>query len=510
MKKIITFIIILALTASLIPYAAFADQSAALSADVYVNIINGTPALAMEKITVTDTDGDEKLTISDALYCAHEAKFDGGAAAGYATEVTQWGLSMTKLWGVANGGSYGYYLNNASAWSLYDEVKASDTVTAFIYTDTVGFSDTYSYFDKSVANVSHSEGSIELTLSYVSGYDANYAPVISPLSDAAITVDGKTTEYKTDAAGKVTVSLSEPGAHVLSATSDTVKLVAPVCVVNISAKPADVYVNIINGTPAIAMEKITVTDVDGDGKLTISEALYCAHEAKFDGGAAAGYATEVTQWGLSMTKLWGVANGGSYGYYLNNASPMSLYDEVKASDTVTAFIYTDTTYFSDTYSYFDKGILTQKAGDEITLTLSYLVYDTEAGAMVTKPAEGATVTINGEASKHTTDTEGKVTIKLSDAGTFLISADSSMNLVPAVCVVTVEAAPSVPTTPPAEDPVDEPQSYGWMVAICAAVVIDALAVALAISKKNSAASEAKKNDESQDENEPNDKDDSQN
>ena len=277
-----------------------------------------------------------------------------------------------------------------------------------------------------------------------------------------------------------------------------------------AALSADVYVNIINGTPALAMEKITVTDVDGDGKLTISEALYCAHEAKFDGGAAAGYATEVTQWGLSMTKLWGVANGGSYGYYLNNASPMSLYDEVKASDTVTAFIYTDTTYFSDTYSYFDKGILTQKAGDEITLTLSYLVYDTEAGAMVAKPAEGATITLNGEASKYTTDTEGKVTIKLSDAGTFLISADSSMNLVPAVCVVTVEAAPSLPTTPPADDPVEEPQSYGWMVAICAAVIIAALAVALAVSKKNSAASEAKKNDESQDENEPNDKDDSQN
>ena len=119
-----------------------------LSAKVLVSIANGTLVLAAEEITVTDVDNDGALTINDALYAAHEAKFDGGAAAGYGSASTEYGLSMTKLWGVENGGSYGYMVNNASAWSLADPVKTGDHVYAFVYTDTTGFSDSYSYFDK--------------------------------------------------------------------------------------------------------------------------------------------------------------------------------------------------------------------------------------------------------------------------------------------------------------------------------------------------------------------------
>ena len=57
--------------------------------------------LAMEKITVADNDGDGALTINDALYAAHEKAFTGGAAAGYASVQSDWGLSLSKLWGIA-------------------------------------------------------------------------------------------------------------------------------------------------------------------------------------------------------------------------------------------------------------------------------------------------------------------------------------------------------------------------------------------------------------------------
>ena len=199
---------------------------------VYVTIVNGDVKLAQQEIKVTDVDKDGALTINDALYLAHEEKYTGGAEAGYGSAMGQWGLSLTKLWGVENGGSYGYYVNNASAMGLGDPVKNGDFINAFVYTDTVGFSDTYSYFDK--ATVSYRKGSeVTLTLSGA-GYDANWNPVTVPVANATVTVDGVKTNVKTDANGKATVKLDASKSCVISAVSDTTTLVAPVCVATVA------------------------------------------------------------------------------------------------------------------------------------------------------------------------------------------------------------------------------------------------------------------------------------
>ncbi|MBR5771985.1 MAG: hypothetical protein IKY00_02095, partial [Clostridia bacterium] len=99
---------------------AFAATSP--EAELFVSIAtkSGKLALAYEKIKVTDTDKDGNLTINDALYCAHDAKYEGKAAKGYGTTITQYGPSLSKLWGESEGFNYGYYVNNASAWSLLD------------------------------------------------------------------------------------------------------------------------------------------------------------------------------------------------------------------------------------------------------------------------------------------------------------------------------------------------------------------------------------------------------
>lgn len=241
-------------------------------------------------------------------------------------------------------------------------------------------------------------------------------------------------------------------------------------------KPSiDVNVSIIKVFPVMTVEKVTVTDADGDGTISVSDAIFCAHEKKYEGGAAAGYATEMTQWGISPTKLWGVSNGGSYGYYVNNVSPMSLADEIKAGDHICAFIYTDTANFSDKYSYFDKLNATVDAGGTLELTLSYADYD-ETWAPIVKLAENATITVDGKDTSFTTDKDGKVTITLTEAGTHVISAISKTeNLVSPVCVVTVNAP----------EPTYEPTNYGWLIPICAAVVVAATAAAILLSKKNS-------------------------
>lgn len=207
----------------------------------------------------------------------------------------------------------------------------------------------------------------------------------------------------------------------------------------LAAEPANVYVSITDeaGALVLACQAVAVTDADEDGTLTINDALLCAHAANHEKGAEA-YQSATTEYGLSLTKLWGVENGGSYGYYVNDASAWSLLDPVAEGDHVKAFVYTDLTAWSDTYTFFNVPMLTVKAGETAELTLSAAGYD-ENYAPITLAVEGATITVNGEAADLTTDAEGKVALTLAEAGVYTISATSdSMTMVAPVCIITVE------------------------------------------------------------------------
>jgi len=198
---------------------------------VYVTISDaGKLAAVQMPVAVTDEDADGKLTVNDALIAAHGV-YTGGAAAGYATEEGQYGLSITKLWGVENGGSYGFYVNNVASESLTDPVADGDYLTAFSYSDLSKYSDVYSYFDNQTASVA-AGASLTLKLSYV-GFDANFKPVVNPAAGAAITIDGQKTEYVTGSDGTVTVSFAAAGNHIISAVSGTETLVPPVCTVTV-------------------------------------------------------------------------------------------------------------------------------------------------------------------------------------------------------------------------------------------------------------------------------------
>ena len=220
MKKTAVLMLVLALMMCLT--AAFAEKE---GTTVYVTISDGTLELVEYEVDMSDIDGDGKLTVNDALYLAHEAVFEGGAEAGYANAETQYGLSLMKLWGIENGGSYGYYVNNQSAFSLVDELQDGDRLVAFVYTDLAAWSDAYCYFDKAETEA----GEVTLTL-YMIGYDANWMPVELPVAGAVITVDGARTEYVTGEDGSVTLTVSSD-AVLISAVSDTLTLVPPVCTV---------------------------------------------------------------------------------------------------------------------------------------------------------------------------------------------------------------------------------------------------------------------------------------
>ena len=237
MKKLISIFVALIMLLGIFSISAFAENTP-VTANVYVTIANaGTLVLTQEKITVTDKDNDGKLNIDEALYWAHEAKFEGGAAAGYGSDVGQYGLYVTKLWGDASG-SFGYYVNNVSAMGLGDEVKEGDYINAFTFTDLTTWSDKYTFFDKNTLTAT-AEEEITLTLS-AAGYDASYNPITVPVKNATITLNGEATEYKTDENGKVTMKISKSGTYVISATSATETLVPPLLTVTVNAKvPAE-------------------------------------------------------------------------------------------------------------------------------------------------------------------------------------------------------------------------------------------------------------------------------
>lgn len=226
MKKTLVFLMALLMVFS-------ATAFAAEDVHVYVSITDDTGALVMayESVAVTDADADGVLSIGDALTAAHVAGHENGAEA-LGIAATEYGLSMTRLWGVENGGSYGYCLNDGSAWSLLDPVAEGDHVKAYAYTDLAAWSDTYSYFAAPAVEIRAGEA-VELVLN-ASGYDASFAPVTLAVADAVITVDGIVTEVKTDAEGKASITFDAAGTYVVSATSESMTLVAPVCIVTVT------------------------------------------------------------------------------------------------------------------------------------------------------------------------------------------------------------------------------------------------------------------------------------
>ena len=230
MKKLFSVMLAFIMIMGCTGITSFADEA---SATVYVSIANkGQLVAAQTKVTVTDIDGDNALTVNDALYAAHEAVYSGGAKEGYSYYTHKdYGLSIGKLWGDASG-NFGYYINNSSCWSLADSVKSGDYLNAFVYSDSKNYSDKYCFFD-SFTVAADAKSDIELTLSSA-GYDASWNPVTLPVANAEITVNGEKTGVKTDVNGKATIQISGQGKHIISAVSASETLVPPVCTVQIN------------------------------------------------------------------------------------------------------------------------------------------------------------------------------------------------------------------------------------------------------------------------------------
>ena len=186
--------------------AALVKESSSSGSDknsisAYVTIIDkGKVVVPQLIVSVTDQNNSGGYDVDDALYAAHKATYPGGAANGYASYTGDYGLAISKLWG-DTGYAYGYWLNNASCWSLADPIAAGDHLVAFVYQDGIGWSDAYSMFDRFDYTATADAALTVRTES--AGYDESWNTVFSAFSAANITAYDDT--FHTLTADKYTV-----------------------------------------------------------------------------------------------------------------------------------------------------------------------------------------------------------------------------------------------------------------------------------------------------------------
>lgn len=477
-KRVLAYLCVLSLCLAYLPAfsnavtANAADtENAVASADVTVTMVDkGEIAVGKDEnktlmaevpVHAVDLNADGKIDINETFKAMHETYCPGG----FESSVGQYGLSVDKLWGDTSG-SFGYYVNNNSAWSLADEVKTGDSVKGFIYKDGIKWSDQYSWFDVNKCNAAVGK---EVTLSLKAyEFDKNYNPVEKAYAGATlgtVSADGTFTAFSnavTDKDGKAAISFDKDGTYVVSAKAPegASALVSPVCIVTIAS--AEVTVTMVDkGNIAVGNDKnktlmaevpVHAVDLDGDGKVSLDETLVAVHEKYCPDGY-----TVSSGW---VTKIWGVSGAGA-GFYRNNKSTGVVTDEiVENQDQITAFIYVDSAAYSDRYGYFDQSTVTTTVNKDVTLSLSGTGYNDE-WQTVTEPYAGATLgTVAADGTftaipNAVTDENGKVTFSFDKAGVYLVSAQTAKDgkpLVSPVCIVTVTPAPVTPEPTPDQKP----------------------------------------------------------
>lgn len=216
---------------------------------------------------------------------------------------------------------------------------------------------------------------------------------------------------------------------------------------------------------AMACKEVSVTDLDADGKLTVSDALLAAHTAYSTNGASdyaisAGYAS----------KLWGVDSGNLLAF-VNDEGLSSAWNaaEIKSGDYIVASINKDGITYADWYAFFDTTTKEATVGETFTLTLKGhlgMAYTDED--MADTALSGLSVdtwTKNGFSaiSGKTTDADGKVTLSFDTAGIYYVTASGTVKdtvttdwstgttaevdcpIIAPVCVVTVSEGQSSDT-----------------------------------------------------------------
>ena len=211
------------------------------------------------------------------------------------------------------------------------------------------------------------------------------------------------------------------------------------------AAPANVKVTISKqGVLVLVNASVTVTDLNSDGKLTYDEAMVAAHEEYHADGADAFAINQDSGW---VIKLWGEQTV-DLAFFKNNVKTPKFVNNttVKNGDALYAGFYSDVSSWKDWYTMFTPATVTVQRGEtfELTLTGFSALLDNVTATAVSSAQVGIWEDGTFEAIPgKTTDENGKVTLSIAAAGTYIISAKADAAATPLmapVCVVTVEEA----------------------------------------------------------------------
>ena len=197
-----------------------------------------------------------------------------------------------------------------------------------------------------------------------------------------------------------------------------------------SGKPGKSYT--LNVTSDMAAKAGLDKPEGFENTVTILDAMVAAHQKMYGDDFANDPSKYLVVNGGWIQKFWGVETG-YIGYMLNNQSPTDLNGNatlcnnspIKAGDVVNVYQYGDTTNWSDAYLYFVDSQIQQKETGEVSLTLMKSSYDVAANAMVGTPQETCKVVLTDSEGKQvaegTTDKDGVVTFKISEAGSYSVN-----------------------------------------------------------------------------------------
>ena len=191
-----------------------------------------------------------------------------------------------------------------------------------------------------------------------------------------------------------------------------------------AADPIDVYMTVSNeGTLALAHQKVTVTDLDKDGAFTYDEALKALHKEHKKGG----YATTVSDYGLQVTKFWGVEGTTLLFYQNDTLCALNVGEQaIAAGDDLVCAIMADLENWSDHYAFFTKKQATVTAGKNLTLTAKAFAWGDPFAA------QGLQLGVwdNGTFTKLDgvkTNASGKATLSFDEPGTYVVSASGTVD-----------------------------------------------------------------------------------
>ena len=131
------------------------------------------------------------------------------------------------------------------------------------------------------------------------------------------------------------------------------------CLLGVSAAAdasAKVYVTVANGGLELANSEVTVTDIDGDGALTINDAFMPLTKATLRAEPQQAMPPKCPTTALCSPSFGESKTAAATATMSTTPLPGALPTRSEDGDYVNAFVYQDTKAFSDRYCYFDKAV----------------------------------------------------------------------------------------------------------------------------------------------------------